>query len=49
VEPTELDALVARGRIVPATAVGTFSMPPGPVDDAIDSADVISEFREDRL
>jgi prevent-host-death family protein len=49
VESTELDGLVARGRIVPATAVGALSVPTGPVDAAIDSADVISELREDRL
>jgi prevent-host-death family protein len=49
IESTELDGLVARGRIVPATAVGTLSAPTGPVDAAIDSADVISELREDRL
>jgi len=49
VESSELDDLVARGRIIPATAKGVPPMPAGPIDATIDSADVVSELREERL
>jgi len=48
VEPTELDDLVARGRITPATSNGPIPRPAGPVDTSIDSTDIISELREER-
>jgi prevent-host-death family protein len=49
VEPSELDDLVARGRIIPATGKDMLPMPTGPVDTAIDSADIVSELRDERL
>ena len=49
IESNELDHLVARGRVVSATAKGPIPMPTGLVDTTIDSTDVISELREDRL
>jgi prevent-host-death family protein len=49
IESTELDDLVMRGRILPATSKRPIPMPTGPVDTTIDSADVISELREERL
>ncbi|HEX4704122.1 MAG TPA: type II toxin-antitoxin system prevent-host-death family antitoxin [Pseudonocardiaceae bacterium] len=48
VEPSELDDLVARGRITLATSSGPIQRPTGPVDTSIDSTDIISELREER-
>ncbi|GLZ32925.1 hypothetical protein Lesp02_51130 [Lentzea sp. NBRC 105346] len=46
----ELQDLVARGRIVPATAArGLIPMPAGEIDHHTDSAAIISEMREERL
>lgn len=49
VSASGLADLVARGRVVPATGSGPIPLPAGPVDTEIDSAEIISEQREDRL
>jgi prevent-host-death family protein len=46
-EPGELDDLVARGRVVPATVSGPFPMPTGD-PDGTDSTQIVSEMREER-
>jgi prevent-host-death family protein len=45
----ELADLVLRGRVIPATRSEPFAMPPGEIDTAIDSAQIVSELRDDRL
>ena len=47
-EQEQLDDLVARGRITPATESGPIPRPDGPVDSSIDSTDVVAELRQER-
>ena len=47
-EPNELSSLVARGRVVPATNTSPVTMPPGAVDPSVDTAEIVSEQREER-
>lgn len=47
-EPNELDVLVARGRVVPATMSGPFPLPAGEPDGG-DTAEIVSTLREERL
>jgi prevent-host-death family protein len=49
VQPSGLEDLVVRGRVLPATSSGPIPLPTGPVDTEVDSAEIISEQREDRL
>lgn len=49
VQASGLEDLVARGRVVPATGSGPIPLPGGPVDTEVDSAEIMSEQREDRL
>jgi prevent-host-death family protein len=46
---SELADLVLRGRVIPATRSEPFVMPPGEIDTTTDSAQIVSEFRDDRL
>lgn len=46
VEPSELDDLVASGRIIAPTSRGPIPLPQGDVDYSVDSTDVIAELRE---
>ncbi|TCO47568.1 prevent-host-death family protein [Kribbella antiqua] len=41
--------LVRRGRLIPATDPSPLTLPSGDPDLSIDSADVISDLREERL
>lgn len=47
-EPGELDDLVARGRVTPATNTAPITMPAGAVDTSVDTAAIVSEQREER-
>jgi prevent-host-death family protein len=47
-EAGELDDLVARGRVTPATNTTPITMPSGAVDASIDAAAIVSEQREER-
>jgi prevent-host-death family protein len=48
-QPSELDDLGARGRVTAATVVGPTPPPPGQAEDDVDSAEIVSEQREERL
>jgi prevent-host-death family protein len=41
--------LVRRGRLIPASDPASPALPPGDPDLAIDSTDIISDLREERL
>ncbi|MEV0794117.1 type II toxin-antitoxin system prevent-host-death family antitoxin [Kribbella sp. NPDC050459] len=41
--------LVRRGRLIPASDPTPFALPTGPTDVTIDSTDVVSDLREERL
>lgn len=41
--------LIRRGRLIPASNPGSLALPPGDPDLSIDSADVVSDLREERL
>jgi prevent-host-death family protein len=44
-----MDELIRRGRLIPATDSAPPALPPGEPDLTIDSTEVISNLREDRL
>jgi prevent-host-death family protein len=48
-QPDGLDDLVRRGRIIPATDTGPIPLPPGRPDLLIDSTDIVSDLRDERL
>jgi prevent-host-death family protein len=48
-EHSELDDLISRGRVVPASSSGPIPRPSGPVDELTDSTRVVSELRDERL
>jgi prevent-host-death family protein len=41
--------LIRRGRLIPATSPAPVVVPPGEPDLSIDSTDIISDLREERL
>jgi len=41
--------LVRRGRLIPASDPTPLALPTGPTDVTIDSTDVVSDLREERL
>ncbi|NIK54854.1 type II toxin-antitoxin system Phd/YefM family antitoxin [Kribbella shirazensis] len=41
--------LVRRGRLIPASNPGPLTLPPGEPDLSIDSTEVVSDLREERL
>ncbi|MEU8226988.1 type II toxin-antitoxin system prevent-host-death family antitoxin [Kribbella sp. NPDC048915] len=41
--------LIRRGRLIPASNPGPLRLPPGEVDKTVDSTDIISDLREERL
>jgi len=41
--------LIRRGRLIPASNPGPLVLPPGEPDLSIDSTDIISDLREERL
>lgn len=45
----ELESLIERGRVVPATISGRIPFPVGDVDTINDSARIVSELREERV
>jgi hypothetical protein len=45
---SEVLEVTRRARITPATSSGPIPRPAGPVDNSIDSTDIISELREER-
>jgi prevent-host-death family protein len=47
--PHGLDDLIATGRVIAATSAGPIPMPEGEPDTLIDSTDIVSKLREERL
>lgn len=45
----ELEDLVSRGRLIPATDPSPLTLPAGEPDLTIDSAQIVSDLREERL
>ncbi|MEU4193087.1 type II toxin-antitoxin system prevent-host-death family antitoxin [Kribbella sp. NPDC026611] len=43
------DELIRRGRLIPASNPGPLALPPGEPDLSIDSTDIVSDLREERL
>ncbi|MGW6278911.1 type II toxin-antitoxin system Phd/YefM family antitoxin [Kribbella sp. NPDC055071] len=41
--------LIRRGRLIPASNPGPLTLPPGEPDLTVDSTDIISDLREERL
>ncbi len=48
-EPTPLEDLITRGRVIPATSTGPIPLPPSEPDLMTDSTETISALREERL
>jgi prevent-host-death family protein len=44
-----MEDLVRRGRVIPATDPGPPALPDGDTDTSTDSAQVVSDLREERL
>ncbi|RCV53826.1 type II toxin-antitoxin system Phd/YefM family antitoxin [Marinitenerispora sediminis] len=45
----ELDDLIEQGWVRPPTSPAAFTLPPGEPAMDVDTADIVSELREDRL
>lgn len=41
--------LISRGRLIPASDPGPLTLPPGEPDLTVDSTEIISDLREERL
>jgi prevent-host-death family protein len=41
--------LIRRGRLIPASNPGSLTLPPGEPDLTVDSTDIVSDLREERL
>ncbi|WP_020393369.1 type II toxin-antitoxin system Phd/YefM family antitoxin [Kribbella catacumbae] len=49
VASADLQGLVGRGRLIPATDAGPIALPGGEADLTTDSTQIVSDLREERL